>query len=599
MLSGRGFAPLLRAAVIAVACIGPAHAASPEIAALALLQQQQWSGGVIANTAFLPGPAAAPAHEPFSGTLVLAEAEMTTVPARFTDARILGRDPRRIPAVALGFITDQGDLVPATQDVIRAGSAGIGHSFWDMIVQPGRVWSVAADRGWSRAGFPFALVNSREGETHNGLATFLYRKGKVSNLRFQIVQQTAPFYVKDHFTAAGLVPARFRKLRGVDRQALMQRHDAALADAVPVAGWDELAGKVGAAKLDGFDGATPIEDIVLSGLDYSGTFYLRRCASADAAAGPLPWCDRARFGVWSATKALANAAALLHLAQKYGPEVFDLKIADYVPQAAGSAAWRNVRFGDAINMATGIGDGSAKRDPNDINDGYIAPSYASWYEARSVADKVAAIIRTSRRYPWPPGEVARYRDQDMFMLGVAMDGFLKSKEGQQADLWSMLEREVFGPIGIHDAPINRTIEPDGRPGQPLMAFGFYATIGDLVKIARLYQAGGVHDGVQLLYRPRIEALLPGIAPRGLPTGEQLQFGETTYFTAFWEARYDASEGCKLFIPRMLGWGGNMVALMPGGLTGIRLAHSDSDDPAVVDTTGMSVVANRLTRFCGQ
>jgi hypothetical protein len=250
-------------------------------------------------------------------------------------------------------------------------------------------------------------------------------------------------------------------------------------------------------------------------------------------------------------------------------------------------------------MATGIGDGSAKRDPNDINDGYLAPSYARWYEARSVADKVAAIIRASRRYPWPPGQVARYRDQDMFMLGVAMDGFLKAKEGPKADLWSMLEREVFRPIGIHDAPINRTIEPGGRPGQPLMAFGYYPTIGDIVKIARLYQAGGAHDGVQLLYRPRIEALLPGTAPRGLPTGEQLQFGETSYFTAFWEERYDSPEGCKVFIPRMLGWGGNMVALMPGGLTGIRLAHSDGDDPAVVDTTGMSVVADRLVRFCGQ
>ncbi|MEI9983434.1 MAG: serine hydrolase [Aliidongia sp.] len=572
----------------------PARAGSDEIAAAALLAPR-WTGGVIGNAAFVPGPTAAAAHEPFAGTLVLGEAEMTTVPAKFTDARILGRDPHRFPAVDLAFITDQGDLVPVTQDVIRAGSAGRGRSFWDVIVQPGRVWSVPADGDWSRAAFPFALVNSIEGETHNGLATFLYRNGKVSNLRFQIVQQTAPFYVKDHFTAAGSVPARFRPLAGIDRQAVAQRYEAALADAVPIAGWDDLAAKVGAAKLEGFDGSAP--DTVLSGLDYGGTFYLRSCASADAAAGPLPWCDRARFGVWSATKALANATALLRLAQKYGAEIFELKIADYVPQAAGAAAWRDVRFGDAINMATGIGDGSAKRDPNDINDGYLAPGYARWYEARSVADKVAAIIRTSRRYPWPPGQVARYRDQDMFMLGVAMDGFLKAKEGPKADLWSMLEREVFRPIGIHDAPINRTIEPGGKPGQPLMAFGYYPTIGDIVKLARLYQAGGMHDGVQLLYRPRIEALLPGTALRGLPTGERLQFGETTYFTAFWEERYDSPDGCKLFIPRMLGWGGNMVALMPGGLTGIRLAHSDSDDPAVVDTTGMAVVANRLVPFC--
>ena len=47
------------------------------------------------------------------------------------------------------------------------------------------------------------------------------------------------------------------------------------------------------------------------------------------------------------------------------------------------------------------------------------------------------------------------------MLGVAMDRYLKSREGPAAGIWSMLEREVFLPIGIHYAPINRTIEADG------------------------------------------------------------------------------------------------------------------------------------------
>ena len=42
-----------------------------------------------------------------------------------------------------------------------------------------------------------------------------------------------------------------------------------------------------------------------------------------------------------------------------------------------------------------------------------------------------------------------------------MDRFLKSKEGPAADIWSMLQREVYAPIGIHQAPTNRTIETDG------------------------------------------------------------------------------------------------------------------------------------------
>jgi hypothetical protein len=168
-----------------------------------------WSGGVVANSAFTPGSDAVREHAPFLGTLRLAETEMITTPAVFSPPSILGRDPHLFPGVAISFFTDKGDLVPFTQDVIRYASNNQGLSYWDVIVQPGRVWSRPGDRGWSRAGFPFALVNSIEGETHNGLATFLYKDGRVSNLRFQIVQQTAPFYIKDDFVAAGLVSATF------------------------------------------------------------------------------------------------------------------------------------------------------------------------------------------------------------------------------------------------------------------------------------------------------------------------------------------------------------------------------------------------------
>jgi hypothetical protein len=49
---------------------------------------------------------------------------------------------------------------------------------------------------------------------------------------------------------------------------------------------------------------------------------------------------------------------------------------------------------------------------------------------------------------------------------------------------------------------------------------------------------------------------------------------------------------------MIGWGGNIVALLPGGSTGIRLAKSgQTADKSEVDTSGMAQVANSLSRFC--
>ena len=568
-------------------------AATAQHISAAELSAPTWSGGVIANSAFTPGSDAAAERTPFLGTLQLAETQMATIPAGLASVR--GREPHLFPGVAISFFTDKGDLVPFTQDVIRYASSNRGRSYWDIIVQPGRVWSESQDGGWSRAGFPFALVNSLEGETHNGLATFLYKEGRVSNLRIQIVQQTAPFYIKDDFVAAGLVPAAFAPAGTDQLSSLKRTYEAERADAVPVATWDELAARAGAAKLARFDGPMRASDIVLSGLDYQGTFYLKGCQSAG---GQLPWCDRARFGVWSATKALANETALLRLAEKYGPAVFDARIADYVQEAASHPGWRNVRFEDAINMATGIGNGSTNREPNHILDGYIDTGYPAWYEARSIQEKVTALFKDGGVYPWGPGKVARYRDQDMFLLGVAMDRFLKAKEGPTADIWSMLQREVFAPIGIHQAPTNRTVEADGSAGQPLMAFGYYPTISDMVLIARLYQSDGNYRGQQILYAPRIRQLLAGPQPRGFPTGEQLPAGETTYTNAFWVTSYAASRDCRVFYPRMIGWGGNIVALMPGGLTGIRLAKSAATaDDSEVDTSGMAQVADTLWKFC--
>jgi CubicO group peptidase (beta-lactamase class C family) len=149
---------------------------------------------------------------------------------------------------------------------------------------------------------------------------------------------------------------------------------------VEICPWSELEKKVGKDKLQGFDSSIALGEIVVEGLAMDGVFYLKSCPSV---AGELAHCARQRFGVWSVTKAAANAAALLHLAQKYGPDVFEAKLVDYVKEAAAYPGWAEVTFGDALNMATWIGNGSTKTDPNEIGDGELDETYPQWYEARS------------------------------------------------------------------------------------------------------------------------------------------------------------------------------------------------------------------------
>src|ERR1700733_1401652 len=92
------------------------------------LQGTQASYGLISNAAFGPDKYALHALEPFAATLTIPETQMTTVPATFKSATVLGRDPRLFPAVELAFFTDGNELVPLTQEIILSGSAGRGRS---------------------------------------------------------------------------------------------------------------------------------------------------------------------------------------------------------------------------------------------------------------------------------------------------------------------------------------------------------------------------------------------------------------------------------------------------------------------------------------
>jgi Beta-lactamase len=546
---------------------------------------------LVQNADFAPGPTSRPALEPFEGRIRLSETLMSTTPVTLKADPPLALKANLFPAAEVSFYTDGGDLVPVSQEIILAGSAGRGASYWDLIVQPGAVWSEAADQGWSRGGFPFALVNALEGETHNGVATFAYRRGKITDIRIQVVQQTAPFYVLTYFTATAQVPARLAAVK--QRDSLRQRAErrASMSDSVRVAPWSDLEKRVGAAALENFDDGKS-QDIVASGVDYDGTLYLKPC---NTAAGPLPWCDRARFGVWSATKALVNEVALLRLAQTYGPGVFDEKIIDYVPQARDFVGWQTVTFADAINMATGLGNGKPLKRV-DILEGTL-DDYAPWYEARGKDDKVAAILEAAIPYPWKPGEVARYRDQDMFLVGVAMDAYVRKKTSR--GLWDMLRTEVYEPIGIRTLPMNKTLERDGSAGQPLMAYGSFPTLTDLVRIARLYQNLGAVHGQQILYAPRIRELLRPESAPGLPTARIYPSGETYYINAFWETAYRSS-ACNIYFPQMEGWGGTEIALFPNQLNAIRIAKIWEDGGnAASDTTGMATVADRIKPFCQQ
>src|SRR5207249_1188411 len=241
------------------------------------------------------------------------------------------------------------------------------------------------------------------------------------------------------------------------------------------------------------------EEISANGLIVDGVIYLRGCHTR---AGPSPYCRHMRHGVFSVTKSLGAAVALLRLAQTYGDQVFDLKIKDYVTVTATHDGWERVTFGDALNMATGIGDNAPQREPNEPMADENKPKMFKWVEARTAKDKLD-ISFSYGKYPWGPGEVLRYNSTQTFVLAAAMDSFLKRQAGPTAHLWDMVATEVFQPLGIFHAPMLHTQEADGGRGIPLLAVGLYPTIDDIAKLTILLHNGGQHQGQQILHAAKL------------------------------------------------------------------------------------------------
>jgi len=318
--------------------------------------------------------------------------------------------------------------------------------------------------------------------------------------------------------------------------------------------------------LDAFNGTVPALDISATGLILDGTIYLQPCYTRY---GVFPYCRFMRHGVFSVTKSMGAAIAMLRLAQKYGPEVFDLKIEDYVRVTAKHDGWDDVTFGDALNMATGIGD---KPELKAFTAEEDEDRFDTFLSAGSAQDKLDVCFSYGD-YPWGPGEVARYNSINTFVLSVAVQSFLSSKEGPEADIWDMVVDEVHKPIGIQYAPIIRTVEPDGSRGVPIFGYGLYPTVDDVAKVAALYHNGGRHQGQQLLHAGKLAEALYQVAGVGLPTGDTNQDGQVLYNLSFWSEPYRTATGRLSQVPYMSGFGGNHVVLMPNGITAFRFSDA--------------------------
>ena len=544
----------------------------------------------ISNRYFMPFGAHNNTLHKFSGAILIPEHSMISDPKEILPIDIQGKKTQLFPRVSLEFISNQGNLIPIERDIIIPEDTD---SYWQIQVSPGRVWSEVADGDMSRASFPFILTSIIENESYNGIATFLYDEESISSLRYQIVSQLSPFVIQTHFVATGQTEVTYQHKR-FDNINVTQDFERELVSKLPWRDWTELQEKYGKRVFENFDSGIDPTMTLTSGLVIDGEIYVR---SMNTFFGPYPYPHEMRHGVWSVTKTMAGMLTLMRMAQKYGYEILDYKIVDYLNVNADHDGWKDVTFRNVFSMATGIGTGSHNVNPNYIGVGDASrpannagfDDYMAWYFAPSLEDKLNEIYKISS-YPWGPGEHARYRDRDIFIGAAALEALFREKEGDDADLWQMMVEEVYRPIGIHHISMTHTRESNER-GTPILAWGIYVSIDDIAKISMLIQNGGKHNGMQLLSKEGISEALYETEIRGLPTGESNVHGDKTYHLTFWHENFVTESGVLHQTPRMSGYGGNIVQLMPNGMIGFRIGNGGD-----VTLEQMTIIADQIKAF---
>jgi CubicO group peptidase (beta-lactamase class C family) len=487
----------------------------------------------------------------------------------------LSEEEKHLPEFDFEFVQSGDHLVP-----VQRGLVVTEHPTWNTILEPGRIWQEAGDQGFSRASFPFTLTPKNGNSSFNGTMTFLFDDRRVSKVWYQVTQETAASLRMDMW---GLLEAVYHPGTVANADQIRQDFQKELAGRIPVKPIEQLARDFPGVDVSVFSQHVPPEHMTTFGLVVDGMHYRGGCLTRS---GEYPYCESLRMASFSTAKTLFVSLAMMRMAQKYGPEVPGLLIKDYVTEAATSPGdWTSVTVNDVLDMATG--NFQTARNMVD-EEGRI---FAEFFGAEAYADKIRIA------FDWQngsqPGKTWVYRSSDTFIAVAALQNFLRTKEGEQADLFNFIAREVYQPLGLGPGVMTtlRTVDDDWQ-GQPVGAMGLWWIPDDVAKLGKFLNVDqGKIGEEQILPLALLDASL-----QHDPKDRGVSRGSGWYNNAFWADRFAPAEGyaCTFYVPYMAGYSGNIIALLPNGVT--YYYFSDNRD---FDWHAAVKEADKIRALCGE
>lgn len=454
-----------------------------------------------------------------------------------------------LPEFDFAFVqSDDGYLIPAQRGQIIAE-----HPLWNIILEPGRVWQETGDGSYSRASLPFALITKGGNATFNGTLTFLFDAQSVSKVWYQVTQETTTY---SRANLWGLLDAVYHPDTVAGAAQLQTEFAAELAGRLPTRPLTALAEDYPGVDISAFGrGVTPAHrtwyGVVVNGINYMGECQTRF--------GQYPYCESMRATSYSTAKSAFVGVALLRLARKYGSEVMDLLIKDYVPEYAASAGdWEQVTFNHTLDMSTGNYFATGFMEDDD------GEAMGMFFGAQPYGERIAAAFTAP--HAAEPGMRWVYRTSDTFILTRALHNYLQSREGTEADIYRFVVDEVYRPLGLGPGAYTTMRTADNNwQGQAEGGYGTWWIPDDIAKISLLLNNNtGAINGEQILHPELLAATLQrDPEDRGARIDSRQM-----YNNAFWATHYTQAQGfdCEFWVTEMQGVSGNVVALFPNGIT---------------------------------
>ena len=396
-----------------------------------------------------------------------------------------------------------------------------------------------SNNNYSLVILPIALLNKNANCVHNGVLVFSRLEKKISNSILQVSSETCA-YLKFDLVTVLEINNKSLEMTNSNISNDINRKTLAISNL-----YDQYS-----IKANSFADSASFnkKNVTLFGLIDGDNHYSSNCQTR---AGLYPLCDELLLPSYSLAKSLAGTVSLSLLQEQFS-NIVNIPVS-VIPEC-NSSSWKNVTLEDLSDMASGhfLRSTFDYDETSQIHGAFL-------FEALTHEQKIKIACKSFPKKA-KPGKKFVYRTSDTYILGSALNEFIRNKNLGD-DYFLDILTPLFNKLELSDASkyTLRTFD-DGL--QPYTGWGMYLTRDDLMKLSNFFhKVRNDEDSYSFLY--------DALNPSDFNSLVAIKDYDIFYNNGFWSKKFNGKKlGCKndIWIPFMSGFGGITFAFFPNGMS---------------------------------